>query len=196
MIRIEGQDGEGVLVTPFEGTTVNGFSSPQFIPVDSPIEDAFLTFKKGGNNTVEIRRFMTEDDIVYKGGKQDDVWIVRGMAVGVDINAKTGNGDDFISVIEGSIGKSMKVNTGSGDDKVDILEPFIDNDFIANLGKGNDTIYMSFTDIGDDAKVKLGSEMTPLLETTSTSAIGSNSSWAAATTEPGQATVPASAARH
>lgn len=156
-IQIVGQDGEGVLVTPFDGTTVNGFSMPQFIPVDSPIDDVFLTFTKGGNNTIETREFMTEDDVVYKGGKQEDVFVARGMTVGGDINAKTGNGDDFVSVIGGSIDNSVKVNTGNDDDHVMINEPRIENDLVANLGKGDDTIYLAFVQIGDDANIKLGS---------------------------------------
>lgn len=163
VIQIEGQNGSGILVTPYEGTTINGNSGPQFIPIDGPIDDAFLTFRQGGNNTIEVRGFMTEDDVVYRGGNQDDVFVARSMTVGGDINARTGNGDDFVSVIGGEIDNSLKINTGNNDDQVLIVEPLIENDLAANLGGDDDTILIQFTQIGDDVNVRLGSGNDTLL---------------------------------
>lgn len=147
----------GFTIIPFEGTTINGDPDPLFIATEDPVDDMLLNFKKGGDNTVGVRNMMTLDDIIYKGGKQADVFGLDGVGVGGDVNAKTGKGDDVFGMQYSSISANLKLNTSSGDDKVGIQHSSIDGDLIGNTGSGNDAIGLLDVFIGDDVKAKTGS---------------------------------------
>ena len=110
----------------------------------SVVDSLFVKMGDGNNNIMTANRLTIEEDLLFEGGEQQDVLVLRETEVGRNLIAGTGGGRDTMLVRETRVGNSLVLETGDDIDYVELDQVFAFNLNI-RLGQGDDNMTVENT---------------------------------------------------
>lgn len=115
-----------------------------------------------GNNTLAIVNSKIGDDVIARGGGQNDLVLIESSEIDEVLDVYLGHGTNNLDVADSSIGQSAIVITGKNNDFVDFADVSIDDNVIVRTSSGADEVYVhshegAGIDIGGNVDIDTGS---------------------------------------
>jgi hypothetical protein len=115
-----------------------------------------------GNNTLAIFNSTVGDDVIARGGGQNDLVLIEGSEIDGVLDTNLGSGTNNLEATETSIGQSVIAIGGKNRDIVHLIDSSIDDHVIARTGSGDDDVLIhshqgSGSEVGGNIDADTGS---------------------------------------
>ena len=151
-ILIVGSPDGSVTVSGLEDTTINGGTGP-FVSGPNLETAEILTFE--GNDEVEIRGLVLEDDLILLADEGDDSIDIQDINAD-DIEVVGGDGNDVLEFDNVFSRDSIEIIGGDGDDTVAIGAVASGDDASIDTGSGDDLFAADNLGIGENLDLEFG----------------------------------------
>jgi hypothetical protein len=115
-----------------------------------------------GNNTLAVFNSTVGDDVIVRGGGQNDLVLIEDSEIDEVIDSNLGHGTNNLEVTESSVGQSVIAIGGKNRDILHLIDSSIDDHVIARTSSGNDDVFIhthggSGSEVGGNIDADTGS---------------------------------------
>ncbi|MEZ6124023.1 MAG: hypothetical protein R3C49_12735 [Planctomycetaceae bacterium] len=103
------------------------------------LDSMFVEMGNGNNDIMRANRLTVEEDLMFEGGEQADLMVLRATEIGHNLIANTYGGRDTLLIRDTRIGNWMVMETGDDIDFVE-LDRVLAFGIQIRLGEGDDTM--------------------------------------------------------